>query len=126
MTDNEIIEALECCSTYKGKCTDCPAFIKVDRSNCKQVLLGAIEIINRQKAENENHKTAFKESITDMLSEYSNVLVSKMLLAKEHTLNNPNKEDSLEYIRGKAEAFETAIKLIDKALEEMVGWRNES
>lgn len=51
MTDNEIIKALECCSTYKGKCTDCPAFVKVDRSNCKQVLFGAIEIINRQKAE---------------------------------------------------------------------------
>ena len=73
MTDAEIIKALECCSTYKGKCTDCPAFVKVDRSNCKQVLFGAREIINRLKAENENHKTAFKESIADMLSEYSNV-----------------------------------------------------
>lgn len=51
MTDNEIIKALECCSTYKGKCTDCPAFVKVERSNCKQVLLGSMEIINRQKAE---------------------------------------------------------------------------
>lgn len=57
MTDNEIIKALECCSTYKGKCTDCPAFVKVDRSNCKQVLLGAIKIINRQKGEIERlHK----------------------------------------------------------------------
>lgn len=53
LTDNEIIKALECCGTYKGKCTDCPAFVKVDRSNCKQVLLGAIEIINRLQAENE-------------------------------------------------------------------------
>ena len=51
LTDAEIIKALECCSTYKGKCTDCPAFVKVDRSNCKKVLLGAVEIINRQKAE---------------------------------------------------------------------------
>lgn len=56
MTDNEIVKALECCSTYKGKCTDCPAFVKVDRSNCKQVLLGAIEIINRQKEENRSLK----------------------------------------------------------------------
>ena len=50
MTDNEIIKALECCGTYKGKCTDCPAFVKVDRSNCKKVLLGALDLINRQKA----------------------------------------------------------------------------
>jgi hypothetical protein len=80
-----------------------------------------LSMVNRLKTENENHQTAFKESIADMLSEYSNMLVSKMLLAKEHTLNSPNKEDSLEYIRGRAEAFETAVKAIDKALEEMVG-----
>lgn len=51
MTDNEIIKALEICGTYKGKCIDCPAFVKVDRSNCKKVLLGALDLINRQKAE---------------------------------------------------------------------------
>lgn len=51
LTDGEIVKALECCCTYKGKCTDCPAFVKVDRSNCKQVLLGAIEIINRLQAD---------------------------------------------------------------------------
>lgn len=51
MTDAEVIKALECCGTYKGKCTDCPAFVSIDRSNCKKVLLGAAEIITRQKAE---------------------------------------------------------------------------
>lgn len=51
MTDAEIIKALECCGTYKGKCTDCPAFVSIDRSNCKKVLLGAAEIITRQQAE---------------------------------------------------------------------------
>lgn len=56
LTDNEIIKALECCTTNGANCKDCPAFVKVDRSNCKQVLLGAIEIINRQKAENERLK----------------------------------------------------------------------
>lgn len=50
LTDNEIVKALKICSTYKGKCTDCPAFVKVDRSNCKKVLLGAVEIINRLEA----------------------------------------------------------------------------
>lgn len=51
MTDEEIIKALECCSTYGGSCKKCPAYVKVDRSNCKKVLEGAIDIINRQKAE---------------------------------------------------------------------------
>lgn len=113
---NTIIKGLEC--HMKVDCYNCP-FVG---SGCTtEMFPKVLEIVNRLKAENENHKTAFKESIADMLSEYSNVLVSKMLLAKEHTINNPNKEDSLEYIRGRAEAFESAVKLIDKALEEMVG-----
>lgn len=116
MTDNEIIKGFECHTNID--CINCP--FNGDGCNVKMFPM-ILEMINRLKTENENHKTAFKESIADMLSEYSNVLVNKMLLAKEHTLNNPNKEDSLEYIRGKAEAFETASKLIDKALEEMVG-----
>jgi hypothetical protein len=51
MTDEKIIKALECCSTKGVSCKDCPAFVKVDRSNCRQVLTGATDIINRQKAE---------------------------------------------------------------------------
>ena len=116
MTDNEIIKGFEC-HTQTG-CAGCPFMGK----GCSQKMNDeALKLFKRLKTENENHKTAFKESIADMLSEYSNVLVSKMLLAKEHTLNNLKKEDSLQYIRGKVEAFETAVKLIDKALEEMVG-----
>ena len=51
MTDNEIIKALEICSTTGSKCTDCPAFVKVDRSNCNKAFKGAVAIINRQKEE---------------------------------------------------------------------------
>ena len=57
LRDNEILKALEICSTYKGKCTDCPAFVKVDHSKCKQVLVGAIEIINHQNEEIERLKS---------------------------------------------------------------------
>lgn len=115
MTDNEIIKGLMCHRDID--CVNCP----FNGNGCsKKMYAKVLELINRLKAENENYQNTFKESISDMLSEYSNVLVSKMLLAKEHTVNNPSKEDSLEYIRGKAEAFETAVKAIDKALEEMV------
>ena len=51
MTDKEIIKALECCTTKGAKCSDCPAFKKVDRSDCKKYFRGAIDIINRQQAE---------------------------------------------------------------------------
>ena len=69
MTDNEIKKALECCSTYKGKCTDCPAFVKVDRSNCKKVLLGAIEIINRLQSENERLSKITRPLIAEIKAE---------------------------------------------------------
>lgn len=116
MTDNEIIKGFEC-------------HMKVDCYNCTfnghgcstRMYTEVLGMFDRLKAENENHQVAFKDSIADMLSEYSNILVNKMLLAKEQTTNNPNKEDSLEYIRGRAEAFESAVKLIDKTLVEMVG-----
>lgn len=40
MTDTEIIKALECCTTDGEKCSDCPAFRKVDRSDCKDYFRG--------------------------------------------------------------------------------------
>lgn len=49
LTDTEIKKALKICSTKGVSCKECPAFVKVDRSNCKQVLLGALNIINRQE-----------------------------------------------------------------------------
>ena len=56
LTDNEIIKALECCSTTGGTCKNCPAFVRVDRSKCKEAFIGAVSIINRQKAEVERLK----------------------------------------------------------------------
>lgn len=51
MKDTEIIKALEYCTINGAKCSDCPAFKKVDRSYCKKYFRGAIDLINRQKAE---------------------------------------------------------------------------
>ena len=57
MTDAEIIKALECCTKKGAKCSDCPAFKKVDRSDCKKYFRGAIDLITRQKAENDRLET---------------------------------------------------------------------
>jgi len=51
MTDNEIIKALERCSTtMAGECKECPLYKQVD--NCTSKLTkDALDLINRQKAE---------------------------------------------------------------------------
>ena len=51
MTDNEIIKALECCSTtMAGECKECPLYKRVD--NCTSKLTkNALDLINRQKAD---------------------------------------------------------------------------
>ena len=61
MTDNEIIEALECC-TSKGGCVDCPLYVPEQTGSCvKRVFIGALDLINRQKAEIERYKKEDKE-----------------------------------------------------------------
>ena len=57
MTDNEVIKALECCSSENGKddCLTCPNF--KDFVDCKEDLSAiALDLINRQKAEIERLK----------------------------------------------------------------------
>ena len=82
MTDNEIIKALECCTTKGAKCSDCPAFKKVDRSDCKRYFRGAIDLITRQKAENDrleteneilsrNADTAFQDGLNEAQDLYA-------------------------------------------------------
>ena len=56
MKYNEIIKALECCTEAGASCKDCPAFTKVDRSNCKKFFKGALDLLIRQKAEIERLK----------------------------------------------------------------------
>ena len=82
MTDKEIIKALECCTTKGAKCSDCPAFKKVDRSDCKRYFRGAIDLITRQKAENDrleteneilsrNADTAFQDGLNEAQDLYA-------------------------------------------------------
>ena len=67
MTDTEIIKALECCTTKGAKCSDCPAFKKVDRSDCKKYFRGAIDLINSQKAEIEQWKEEAEAKLKELL-----------------------------------------------------------
>lgn len=60
MTDNEIRKALERCSTDYN-CGDCPYYYK-DGVRCPGTLMNdALDLINRQKAENESLKVDLAE-----------------------------------------------------------------
>ena len=52
LTDAEIVKALECCIKPTSDCDNCPAHNVVDDENCFDVVKqGALNLINRQKAE---------------------------------------------------------------------------
>ena len=55
MTDEEIIKALECCTYSLGvMCKKCPSKTTLQGLGCRNKLsIAALELINRQKAENE-------------------------------------------------------------------------
>ena len=58
MTDNEIIKAVGCC-IGNTKCDECPMF---RTQNCMNKVFGyALDLINRQKAENERLRTMNSE-----------------------------------------------------------------
>ena len=91
MTDNEIIKALECCSTYGVSCTNCPAYVSSEKSTCREVLKGAVEIINRQKAEIEELETEidkqYEQAKADILGNMADGGVSCHWCIEEHRAN---------------------------------------
>lgn len=66
MTDNEIIKALECCDNDK-QCTECP--MNDSYPFCDDVIGGiALDLINRQKAENSNLTSRLTSLQNDLTS----------------------------------------------------------
>ena len=60
MNDNDIIKVLQHCTTKGISCSKCPAYVSVERSNCKKYFRGAIDLINRQNAEVEKLQNELK------------------------------------------------------------------
>ena len=69
MTDNEIMQALEHCYASGRQCTNCPCTNNID---CVQLEKYALDLINRQKAENEK-----------LTEDYNNLIYEKDLLFDE-------------------------------------------
>lgn len=68
MTDNEIIKALECCTTET--CWDCPFEPKEQRKGtfgcCEENIKNALDFINRQKAEIERLKGDLHDCVREV------------------------------------------------------------
>ena len=121
LTDNEIVKALECCSKPVGEnCKECPLHL----TDCLKVNIEelALDLINRQKAENERLTTALKE-ISNGLAEV------KVLVARD--LKNAKAEAYKEFaeeLHNKAmkpeeicDNFAVGCNTIDNLLKELVG-----
>lgn len=76
MTDNDIIKALKCCLGERESCRECPAYNYGSKECVDEMLLTALDLINRQKAENErlNHIRAEISKEIDKLREVNNDL----------------------------------------------------
>ena len=51
MNDNDIIKALKCCLGERESCRECPAYNYGSKDCVDEMLLQALDLINRQKAE---------------------------------------------------------------------------
>lgn len=51
MNTNDIIKALEHCTTYGVGCKGCPAYGEDGKSKCKKYFRGSIDLIKRQQEE---------------------------------------------------------------------------
>ena len=133
MTDKEIIKALECCTIKGAKCMACPAFKKVDRSDCKKYFRGAIDLIKCQQAEierlqdyNKNLQTANADISNKLFDE---VEKGKTEAIKEFAERLKESEIDIDVSFGYGrECYTKAVTTIeiDNLVKEIVGENNEN
>lgn len=111
MTDNEIIKALECCSsTSILDCADCPYWGTRRSCGVKQMKKDALNLINRQKAEIEE------------LQKYKHdyyVLKAKAVKEFAKRLKDKHKHNTTSVV-----SLVTVFDNINSIVEEMVGEEN--
>ena len=129
MTDNEIVKALKICSTIGASCKDCPAFVKDNRSTCKEVLLGAITLIDRQNSEIERlQKEVNLVSIQfqDLQERYEEAQaeidrLNEVYQANQQLINALNKS----YFLAKSEAVKEFVERL-KAIASQGFWESDA
>ena len=120
MTDNEIIKALECCSsqTTENTCGNCPLF-NIGRPDCYRTLAKhSLDLINRQQAEIERLQKV-NDSFTDIGKLYSEIKADAIKEfaeeLKQRTLIQPDYNDFVK------EFLKIIHRNIDNLVKEMVG-----
>ena len=128
MTDNEIVKALECCMGCA--CKECSYHNEADVADvsCKdRLVIDALKLINRQKAEIET----WKKNCDDLYEEMSERQKAEVEIAKRMGKSKAIKEfaerlkesaiDADVYSGYRKELFEKAVTVIeiDRILEEM-------
>lgn len=123
MIDSEIIKALEVCTTKGKSCKNCPAYVKVDRSNCKEAFRGALNLINRQKAEIESLKDTLKiYHKYNSVIRYTKTKTIKEVIERVKTELPKIEEFYLDEECGSFMILTTeAMDLLERICEEMVG-----
>ena len=130
MTDNDIIKALESCGGKGGKCEECP-YENIMECDCEDMLLkNALDLINRQKAENERlmlfgcqvevskkiEKQIKSEAIKEFAERFEYFVLHEDVEVAEHRC-----KDYESYFNG-ANQFRYQIKnVINNLVKEMVG-----
>jgi len=79
MTDKQVIKALECCVAKENceevSCEICPYCRVYD---CKEVMLkNAIDLINRQKAENDRLLQKMQQLKSEAIKEFAKYMIDK-------------------------------------------------
>lgn len=89
MTDEQIIKALECCTSQDGSypCTDCPCWDD-DKSDCNGLdWKDVVSLVNRQKAEIERYADIgkmYSEVRAEAIREFADRLKRKSRLISEY------------------------------------------
>ena len=138
MTDNEIIKALECCcSAQVNACDDCPFYERCYNNN-ERLEKEAIDLINRQEAENErlqNILICFMDALgkvrkVDDIDEISLIpLMSELNKQYRSELKAEAYKEFAERLKAKSDSrfdyselvFEISEEDIDNLVKEMVG-----
>lgn len=123
MTDNEIIKALKCCTRKDAKCTDCPAFVSVDYSKCREALMGALDLINRQKAEIMDKDRYIKILKDDLNLEKEDIGFKKAEIERLHKEVGYWEAETKEARADIDKAVSEAVKEFAERLKEnLIGW----
>ena len=126
MTDNKIIKALECC-TEDEDCTHCPSIKEMPYCS-NDIMVGALNLINRQQTEVEKLKEEIQitKDAYAMLQTKNEIIKSEVVKEFAERLKNKIKTECNPYGKPTFD-YDTSIAImhyIDNLVKEMVGDNN--